>query len=199
MSTLPLVPLGLASWERSVQAAVEVWKRLLRSTASLDAAKIPYAVVGGNAVAVWVGRVDKSATRFTQDVELLINRSDLQAAKAALSGAGFVYRETLDLHMFLDGPSAHPRDAVHVLFSLEKVRGDDAAPNPAVTESERGDHFQVVSLPALARMKLTSFRLKDQVHLQDMISIGLIDESWLKRFPPELSARLKQILDTPNG
>ena len=32
-------------------------------------------------------------------------------------------------------------------------------------------------------MKLTSFRLKDQVHLMDLLEVGLIDSSWGDRFP----------------
>jgi hypothetical protein len=48
-------------------------------------------------------------------------------------------------------------------------------------------------------MKLTSYRLKDQVHLQDLIGVGLIDASWPGRFPPDLAARLQHLLDTPDG
>ncbi len=48
-------------------------------------------------------------------------------------------------------------------------------------------------------MKLTSYRLKDRVHLLDMISVGLIDEAWLDRFSPELRFRLKELLDNPDG
>ena len=48
-------------------------------------------------------------------------------------------------------------------------------------------------------MKLTSFRDKDRVHLRDLIGVGLIDPSWLTKFPPELAERLKQILDTPDA
>ena len=48
-------------------------------------------------------------------------------------------------------------------------------------------------------MKLNSFRDKDQVHLRDMISLSMIDASWLDKFPVELSARLKELLDDPNG
>jgi hypothetical protein len=48
-------------------------------------------------------------------------------------------------------------------------------------------------------MKLTSFRRKDQVHLQDMLDVGLIDETWLERFPAELRVRLQELIDTPDG
>jgi len=48
-------------------------------------------------------------------------------------------------------------------------------------------------------MKLTSFRRKDQVHLSDMLEVGLIDVTWTKRLPPELAARLQSLIDTPEG
>ena len=46
-------------------------------------------------------------------------------------------------------------------------------------------------------MKLTSFRLKDKVHLIDMLDVGLIDESWCDRLMPVLGARLKELIDSP--
>ena len=55
-----------------------------------------YAVVGGNAVAEWVGRVDKAAVRFTQDVDILLRREDLPLAVTALEQAGFDFRRELD-------------------------------------------------------------------------------------------------------
>jgi len=72
-------------------------------------------------------------------------------------------------------------------------------PVPDVAESEPDESFRVLSLDALVRMKLTSFRRKDQVHLQDMLGVGLIDATWRDRLPPELAARLQEILDNPEG
>jgi hypothetical protein len=66
-------------------------------------------------------------------------------------------------------------------------------------ESERAADFQVVTLAALVRMKLTAYRLKDRVHLLDMIGVGLIDATWPTRLPPPLGDRLQQLLDNPNG
>ncbi len=48
-------------------------------------------------------------------------------------------------------------------------------------------------------MKLTSFRRKDQVHLLDMLEVGLIDASWTGRLGAELGGRLQQLIDTPEG
>src|SRR2546425_2707939 len=117
---------GLIGWERALMASEKVKERLRRATKALDDAGVPYAVVGGNAVAEWVGRVDEGAVRNTRDVDILIRRTDLDAAKAALAAAGFVHCQTLDVDMFLDGPNARPSEAVHVLFAREKVRADDA-------------------------------------------------------------------------
>jgi len=68
------------SWERVIQAVEAVRQRALRATAALAAAKIPYAVIGGNAVAAWVARVDRAAVRNTQDVDILLRRADFEAA-----------------------------------------------------------------------------------------------------------------------
>src|SRR5262245_33469631 len=55
MAEIRLAPI---SFDRVVRAVEAVRQRLLRATNALDQARIPYAVVGGNAVAVWVARVD---------------------------------------------------------------------------------------------------------------------------------------------
>ena len=68
-----------------------------------------------------------------------------------------------------------------------------------VSESEKSDDYDILKLESLVRMKLTSFRRKDQVHLIDMISIGLIDTTWPNRFQTELGNRLQTLLDDPNG
>jgi hypothetical protein len=182
-----------------VRAVERVRERLARATAALEQAGIPYAVVGGNAVATWVARVDEAAVRTTQDVNILIRRPDLEAVKTALGNIGFVYRHAAGLDVFLDGPAAKARDAVHIVFAGEKVRAEEVLPNPDVSESETGQVFRVLGLRALVQIKLTAFRDKDRVHLRDLAAVGLIDQSWLQYYPPELAARLQTILDTPNG
>jgi hypothetical protein len=101
--------------------------------------------------------------------------------------------------MFLDGPSASVRDAVHIVFAAEKVKPDYPAPAPDVAESEATESFRLVSLEPLVRMKLTAFRDKDRTHLRDLIEVGLINASWLAQLPEILRARLKQLLDNPEG
>jgi hypothetical protein len=182
-----------------IRAVEKVRERLLRASAALEKAGVPYAVAGGNAVAAWVSRVDEAAVRNTQDVDILIPRSHLAQTAAALSAAGFVHRHAAGVDMFLDGPQAKVRDAVHIVFAGEKVRREYLLPAPEIHESEVTPTFRVVGLEALVRMKLTSFRDKDRVHLRDLIGVGLIDATWPQRFLPELAARLQEILDNPEG
>ena len=182
-----------------VRAVEMVRQRLLRATAALEAAGVPYAVAGGNAVAAWVASVDPAAVRNTQDVDLLMRRSDLDAAAAALETVGFVRRHVAGMDIFLDNAQAKVRDAVHIVPAAEKIRPEYLETSPDVSESEKPDQFRVVSLEALVRMKLTSYRRKDQVHLQDMLDVGLIDGSWKARLPPQLGERLQQLIDTPEG
>jgi hypothetical protein len=187
------------SWERMSNAIEKVRQRLLRAARALDQAQVAYAVAGGNAVAAWVSRVDETAVRNTQDVDILLRRDDLPAARMALEQAGFVYRHAASMDMFLDGPDAKARDAVHIVFASEKVRPDYAITAPDISESEETETFRLVSLEALMRMKLTSFRDKDRVHVRDLIEVGLVDATWLDRVPASLRPRLQELLDHPEG
>lgn len=190
---------GPISWERMIGAVEDVRNRLDRAATVLKRANVDYAVIEGNAVAAWVSRIDRAAVRNTRDVDLLLRREDLEAAKAALEPAGFIYRHVRGIDMFLDGPGSKARDAVHILFAGEKVRSDDLSAAPTMDEAEDDAAFRVVSLEALVRMKLTAYRDKDRTHLRDMIEVGLIDPTWPARFQPELGERLQKLLDDPDG
>jgi hypothetical protein len=190
---------GDISWERMIRAVEKVRERLERATSALERAAVPYAVAGGNAVAAWVSRVDEAAVRNTQDVDILLRRADLEAATAALAKVGFVRRHVAGIELFLDGPQARARDAVHVVFAGEKVRPAYVAPAPDMSEVEATGPFRILKLEALVRMKLTSFQDKDRMHLRDLLEVGLLDASWCEKLSPELRARLKHLLDNPEG
>jgi hypothetical protein len=194
-----VVPLTADILDRMVLAVEKVRERLLRSTAALEAAKIPYAVIGGNAVAAWVSKVDPGAARNTVDVDIMVNRADLPAVKTALEAAGFHHYELMDVHMFLDGPDGRPRDAVHLLFAGEKVKEIYSEPAPSLADVDRNEQHKMIALRPLVIMKLTSFRDKDRTHLRDMIGVGLLDQTWIPRLPAELAPRLQELLDNPDG
>ena len=147
---------GDALWDRIERAVEKVRQRLNRVTKALNEAGVPYAVVGGSAVQLWVAQVDETAVRNTRDVDVLLRRDDLQRAVEALGRAGFVFRHVAGVDTFLDGPEAGPRDAVHVVFAAEKVRPDYLLPAPDVAEQELIRDTRMVTLEALVRMKLTA-------------------------------------------
>ena len=186
-----------------VRAVEKVRERLLRAARALEAAGIAYAVVGGNAVAAHVSRVDEAAVRTTRVVDILLRRSDLAAAGAALAAVGFIHRRVAGLGLaggmdvFLDGPEASIRDALHIVPAGETVRPDSVLAAPDVTDSEAGDQFRLITLSALVAMKLVSFRDRDRTHLRDLIELGLLDASWCGRLPPPLAGRLQELLDSP--
>ena len=187
------------SWQRMIDAVEAVRERACRAAAALRKAGVPYAVAGGNAVAAWVARVDRAAVRNTRVVDILVRRSDFDAVKVALESVGFTHYELMGIDCFIDGPDGSPRDAVHLLYANEKVRAEYPTPSADVTECVSADDYDVLELEALLRMKLNSYRDKDKTHVRDMISVGLLDETWLSRLIPQHAARLQQLLDDPDG
>lgn len=193
------VKLGPFDFHRVMQSVRELEERLHRVTAALESAGVPYAIIGGNAVANWVSRIDPDAIRFTKNVDLLLRVSDIPAAAEAVKDAEFLYRHAAGIDFFLDGPQGRFTSAVHIVKAGEKVREEYLAAAPDVSESEMGKDYKVLNLEALVRMKLTSYRDRDRTHIRDLIGVGLIDATWPAKFIPEFGARLQQILDNPDG
>jgi hypothetical protein len=186
-------------FDRMFGAMDKVRERLDRVCRALGEAKIPYAVVGGNAVAAWVATRDEGAVRNTQDVDILLRKEDAQRATVALSSFGF-YRETVfEVTMFLDGPDGKPSQSVHVIWANQRVKADHTSPAPDPEKSYDINGKRIVDLQELVRMKLQSNRRKDQVHVLDMIGVGLIDASWPAYFEPPLNVRLQTLIDDPEG
>jgi hypothetical protein len=190
---------GEALWERIERAVEKVKDRMRRVTETLNAAEIPYAVIGGNAVQHWVAQVDESAVRNTQDVDIILNEADLDRAIAALEPVGFIFRRSAGVNMFLDGPNAKARDVVHVIFAGKKVRPEYPEPVPTIEQFDWMGASKTLPIEKLVTMKLTSYRDKDRVHVRDMIALGIIDEGWLERFSPVLRERLLALLNDPDG
>jgi len=140
--------------------------------------------------------VDAEAVRNTKDVDLMVRRREFERVIEAARSVGFVHQNVGGLDLFLDGPEGSVRSAVHIIFAGEKVRPEHPFPAPDVSESQSGPEYVVATLEALVRMKLTAFRLKDRVHLLDLLEVGLIDEGWCDRLPPELAARLRDLIET---
>jgi hypothetical protein len=177
-----------------VMAVERVERRLRQVTAALDAAGIPYAVCGGNAVAAWVSRVDPAATRATKDVDLLVRPGDEPKIAEVMRSLGFERRDLRRMVLFIDPEEPSTRSGVHLVWADTFIRPSYLARSPSVNETVQDPTgFRVLDLPALVRMKLTSFRDIDRVHLADLMEVGLVDEAVRKSLPPDLRSRLDQI------
>lgn len=173
----------------------EVTDRLQRIAGALEAAAVPYALVGGQAVALWVATKDPAAVRTTKDVDILLRRTDLPKARAAAANIAMDYFEVMGVGMFLERTDPNPRKGVHLLWADEKVRPDCPLPSPGIEEREQLEPGkQVVSLAGLVRMKLMANRDQDRVHLRDLIEVGLIERDLLTTLPAELGQRLDALL-----
>jgi hypothetical protein len=173
----------------------DVTNRLERICQALENASVPYGLVGGQAVALWVATRDPAAVRTTKDVDILVRREDLPQARGAALTVGMDYFEVMGVGMFLDREDPNPRHAVHLVWAGEKVRPNYAVASPEVDQCQvLSEGIRVVSLEGLVRMKLMSDRDQDRVHLRDMIDVGLVDRDLLSRLPKVLSERLERLL-----
>ena len=191
--------IGLDILSRMEAAVLKVRERMVRAADALEAAGIPHAIAGGNPVAAWVATVDEAAVRNTRDVDIVLRREDLPAAKAALEGVGFAYRHTAGVDMFLDGSGASARDAVHVLFAGEKVRPDAPCAVPPLGKTRLGEGLWVLPLADLTRVELASNRIKNGMHLRDLIDVGLLGEADAAALEPPRRERLLELLADPDG
>lgn len=101
--------------------------------------------------------------------------------------------------MLISGDTQATRNAVHLIFSGEKVRPSYVAPAPPIDPERKNIHgkeVMVIPVADLVRMKLTSFRDKDRVHVRSMDTVGLITGTIEQKLTPELLLRLKRIRET---
>ena len=81
-----------------------------------------------------------------------------------------------------------------MVFTGEKVRPEYLEPVPGFSEPTRtAEGILVAPVADLVHMKLTSFRLKDQVHIQDMDSVGLITPEIENSLSAALRERLEKV------
>ena len=179
-------------FEDAVEQIVDVAKRF---SSLLEGAGIPCRVIGGLAAYLHVDQVDPLAARLTKDVDVALRRDQLGAIRAVVESHGFTYRHVAGVNMFLDAKDPRPRSAVHVVFVGEKVRPEYLEPVPD-SDPIRTKGILIASVSDLVRMKLTSFRLKDKVHIQDLDGVGLITPEIEQSLSEPLRARLAEVRAT---
>jgi len=71
--------------------------------------------------------------------------------------------------LLLYGDTESARNAVHLVFSGERVNPNQTMENPQIAPERKlllGGEVMVIPVADLLRMKLSAWRLKDQVHVQ---------------------------------
>jgi len=169
-------------FENKVDQLFEVAGRLAEA---LLRAGIEYRVVGGFAAYMHVNEVEPIAARLTRDIDVAVDRNDLDAIIEAVRPFGFQYRHAAGVDMLVDATDPKAHSAVHLLFVPDF--------SPAVRYS---NGISLLSVADLLKMKLTSFRLKDRVHIQDLDGVGLITPDFEAQLSPVLKTRLAEVRAT---
>ncbi len=123
---------GEELWNRMERAVERVNERLRKTVQVLEDAKVPYAIVGGHAVRAWVAQVDEAAVRTTRDVDILVRPNDLPKLRQAMEAAGFHFRQTSRINMFVE----HPDAFVHCQL-LADSRSEANRPNSSGARTSR--------------------------------------------------------------
>ena len=163
---------------------------------ALAGAGIKSRVIGGLAVFLHVNEVDPMAARLTRDVDVAIARADMDRIRAVVEPLGFRFRHVAGVNMFVDAKNPNAASAVHLVFAGEKVRPEYLEAVPASDPVPARNGILIAPVADLVRMKLTSFRLKDKVHIQDMDSVGLITPEIEVGLSEPLRARLAEVRAT---
>ena len=165
----------------------------------LEAEGVPHELVGGLAVFLHVENADSTHSSLTRDIDVLIGRDDLPRVVAIAEEHGFRFRHSAGLDMLLYGETNSARNAVHLLFAREKVKETQLEAHPSIRPVRTGLHghnFLVVPVADLVRMKLSSYRDKDRVHVRGMDAAGLITPDVEQALSQDLRSRLHHVRDT---
>ncbi len=180
-------------YEKQVDQLIELAARFAEA---LTKAGIEYRIVGGLAIYLHVNSIDPLAARLTRDIDAAVSRSDIEKIAQAVRPFGLAFRHAAGVDMLVDARSPKARSAVHLVFVKEKVRPEYVASVPEFSSASNLDGLLVAPVADLVRMKLTSFRLKDRVHIQDMDGVGLITPEIESALPEVLRERLAQVRAT---
>ncbi len=172
----------------------QLFERLKRLHTALASAGVPYRVVGGLAVFFQVSMRRPGRGRSTEDVDIAVDRRQLEQIARAAEKFGFRYRHVAGIDMLVDAEVPRATTAVHMVFVNQKVRPEYLEPVPDFSEpTQTEEGILLAPVADLVKMKLTSFRMKDQLHLKDLDSARLITPQIEASLSEALRARLAEV------
>jgi hypothetical protein len=166
-------------FEERVNQLFDLAKLVERIFAS---AALEYRVVGGLAVYLYVEEREPDAGRLTKDIDIAVRREDLEKIAKAVEPFGLQHRLVAGVDMLVQTGEPSTRRAVHLIFTGEKVW-----PYRTI------QGIRLIPLADLIRMKLTSFRARDEAHLKDLDEAGLITPDLEAGLSPTFQERLARV------
>ncbi len=188
---------GLAYCERFFMGQAEPQKALYKLTSILEAANIPYAVIGALALDEYGHR------RATVGVDIIMREEDLARFKAAHLGHGYAERvpgtgKLLDTEL----------DVRVDVLSAGRFPGDGRAkpiafPDPATT-AIRGPGFALLPLPRFLELKLASgmtapHRLHDLAEVLDLVRVAKLPASTADDLHPWVRDKFMELWTAAQG
>lgn len=170
----------------------DVHKALRRLTRRLDEETIPYALIGGMALAAhgWV--------RMTQDVDILLTPAGLSAFHERLVGRGYTPAFPGAQRIFRDVDTGVRIEVI----TTGEFPGDGkpkpvAFPDPTTASTER-EGIRVVTLERLIELKLASGmsaanRLRDLADVQDLINALKLPQDLADRLDPSVRNKYREL------
>lgn len=173
----------------SLQSELERVVKLLRE------AGVPFEVIGGVAVNAHLLASDQRSRMFvTADVDLLTEREHLSDIIRAAESSGYQAKKIIGGYMLIR-PGQRVAEAVHFVFAGEKSKSTQVIVHPQVRPQEMPFfelQIPVAPLSDLVKMKLSSLRAKDVVHLQILEDAGMITRDIEADLPEVLKENLKE-------
>lgn len=186
--------ISIREYDRTVHQIFDFIDRVINV---LTGAGADYRIIGGISVFLHIAQVDPTHARLSRDIDIAVHREDLPRIEESAARNGFDFRrewkrgqETFTLY---DRQDDKRRSHVHLIMAGEKARADHPAAVPPFGDvCLTTDGVKIAPLQDVVQMMLTSYRLKDRVHLQDMDSSGLITPDVEARLPEVLRNRLRE-------
>lgn len=170
----------------------DVYTTLRKLTGRLDDEHIPYALIGGMALAA------HGFVRMTQDVDILLTVQGLALFRERLVGRGYVAAFPGALKSFRDTES---RVRLEIITTGE-FPGDGkpkrvSFPDPSTASADR-DGIRVITLEKLIELKLASgmtapHRLRDLADVQDLIQALHLPVDFADRVDASVRGKFREL------
>lgn len=173
-----------------------VWDTLRRVASELDRLNISYAVIGG------VALQHLGIQRSTQDVDMVVTSTDLDAIHARLIGHGYTRKSPGSKHLRDDVSRVRVRFIVTGEFPGDGKPKSVAFPDPAALPLESDQNISFVDLRALIELKLASaisaaHRIKDRADVLELIHAHSLPASYGDTLDPYVREEFKALAALP--